>query len=162
MSPRYFVAIDSKGVPVYQRTSLRAKPYVAAGAGGTFTATLNRNYPLRVVEVPKAIRWTARATLSNGSKWLLESKASGYHHGNYAALYRESWETYRDGKMLPQVHLRQGIGTFKNREDFDRWAAAHSGPPNSFRVEFIADGLAEITVHNWPTPGDSICLAVAS
>ena len=140
---RYFVAIDPKnGLPRAQRTSLRKTTYQSATLSGSFASKPPAgSYQCKVVEVPKALRWTARATLGDGTKVSQTSKS--YAPGRNYVLY-----SYQ---MHGSTERREAVDSTN-----DTLAEWEKRKPKYY--ELITWAVGTVEVHNWPTPGDAIAL----
>jgi hypothetical protein len=147
---RFYVALGEDGRPAYQRNTVKEKPYLSAKKGGSFSSyPRSSQYPLRVVEVPKAIEWVGRATLPDGTKVTDRSK---------------SCPVGRNFIRFSYIHNVHGDGERK-RVTHDAWTSLSEAEfTKSYRrderlaYELVAFVPAEIEVRNWPEPGDSIVL----
>lgn len=150
---RFFVSLDEKGRPLHQRNTVKQKPYLAASYdGGSFSSSPpNGAYPRKVIEVPTAIEWVARATLADGSKVVDRSKSGP--PGRNCLRYAFNRNGY-SSERLPAREERT-VWTNLSREEYTRRYLG-AGSLLSYEVLEFTPGTVE--VRNWPTAGDSIVL----
>lgn len=158
--PRIFVSLDEKGQPLAQRTS-HSKNYVAASyEGGCFSSSgPNGAYPRKVVEVTKAIEWSARVMLPDGSTVWNRSKSGPVARNLVRYSYISNvWEVTRNGVKTGVEPKRVDRETWTNEPSFAAWLSKNTGLRDCDVQErlFVIGDLAQL--RNWPAAGDSVVL----
>lgn len=135
MTLKYFVALDPKGAPVSQRSTLRSKAYVAADASGSYSSVKSPRHPLRVIQVETALEWVTRATLPDGSKIVTRSKSgpTGRNYIRYAYSYGDGSRHEKD------------LWTDDTKEEFEA-----GGARCQMGYEVLAFAVGETELREWP------------
>lgn len=152
-TPRYFVSLDAQGRPLFQRSTLRDRPYLSASSNGDSFSSKPPSgaYTLKVVQVEKPIEWVARATLADGTTVTDRSKSCppGRNFIRYSFL--------SNGYATPD---RKDPAARTTREVFTNRTADHWVNQGSRELEYQIHATAEATIEirNWPVAGDSVVL----
>lgn len=152
-TPRYFVSLDAQGRPLFQRSTLRERPYLSASdTGFNFSSSPPRlGYPRKVVQVAKPIEWLARATLPDGTKVTDRSK-SGPPGRNFIR-YSFVRNGYNVKHGAEPTRVEQEVWTNQTPA---QWLAT----PGADELDYIliASAIATLEIRNWPSAGDSVVL----
>lgn len=157
---RFFVSLDEHGKPLFQRNTLKARPYLAASYDGTSFSSSPPNgaYPRKVIEVAKSIEWVSRATLEDGTKVSDRSKKGPTAPNFVRYIYTSNyWDTVRNGQPTGVPAVRSQRDTWTTERTPEAWLKVNTGL-QGLNVEVVAFALGSRDLLNWPTPGDSIAL----